>query len=423
MIRIDNLAIYNSALGFLDQFKGHAYLGRLVQIFIAAKYYGHSMPVVGDPAGLNSGTLQDMLDDLYEKPSLGPTRIAIIFNNNHLAPTGTIAPGLASPSNIWRNNFNLQKGFGCYAPAADLLNAAFRNQSRTLCPHMLPAVPGQLNGAHCSIDPQGTYRREDHAKVFRIDPVDRTLFIYDPGDVAFYSNFVLNSQGRRIPIGPLIVALYFDSIVAAGRFQVDLSEFLVDFGFTPGEFGAYFDDDPVTVENAQLSAMYPGAITWNRINPAAAPPPIGGVVPAKPKPATPATPATAPNIAPPANSFWWDAEQAVRLLLEGAGWTVTDNSRLNLGYDLLARRAGETIMVEVKSSAGRCSPVLTNNEYSQACAARSQYVLAVVENFSPTSALAVKWVRDPARLSFTRRTAAVFALPRSQWVPSSALRP
>lgn len=414
MIRIDSPAIYSSALGYLSRFKGHGYLGRLAQIFIAAKYYGRSFPVVGDSSGVDASSLQRMLDDFYERPSMGISRICMLFNDNHLPPTGVIGPGQTTPSNIWRNNFNIQKGFGCYAPDVDLQNPIFRNQSRKLCNYLLTASPRELSGASCSLNATGRYRSEDHAKVFKIDTTTREIFIYDPSDTAFYSQFLLNSAGRRIPLAPLVVALYHDSIAAAGRTSVDLSDFQTDFGFTPSEMTTYFDDDPVTIENAQIAAEFAGQVTWTRVSASS---PLGGV--RTPSPRAGGRTTSAANIAPPTGSFWWDAEQAVRLLLERDGWTVTDKSRLNLGYDLLGLRGGRTIKIEVKSSAGRCSPTLTPNEFAEACSSRGAYVLAIVEDFEPSRPASVKWVHDPARLLFTKRAVAAYSLPRSQWVPSA----
>jgi len=239
----------------------------------------------------------------------------------------------------------------------------------------------------------------------------------------------------------LIVALYFDSPLAAGRQAVDVVDFLIDFNFTSQEFHAYFDDDPATQEHVDLLAAYPN-LSWSRIagapgvppavplpvGPPAAPagvvglpalPPVPIAAPAgHPAPAAPVVAAAAiASISPPAGSHWWDAEQAVRLLLESDGWTVTDKTRLRIGYDLHCFKAGTAKLVEVKSSAGSCAPTLTSNEYATARAERASYVLAIVENFDPTLAVTVQWVQDPARLLFTARQLLAYSLPKSQWKP------
>src|SRR5438876_10064526 len=43
-------------------------------------------------------------------------------------------------------------------------------------------------------------------------------------------------------LGPLVVALYYDSPIRGERRDVDLADFLLDFDFTADEFGTYFDD-------------------------------------------------------------------------------------------------------------------------------------------------------------------------------------
>ncbi|USQ74744.1 DUF3883 domain-containing protein (plasmid) [Roseomonas mucosa] len=96
---------------------------------------------------------------------------------------------------------------------------------------------------------------------------------------------------------------------------------------------------------------------------------------------------------------------------------MIDVSRLGVGYDLRAYKAGTTRHIEVKSSAGRCSPVLTSNELNEARRLRDAYVLAVVENFDPAQPVSVVWVQDPARLPMGARNVTVYSLPRSAWLP------
>lgn len=423
---MDDPALYAASLATLERFTRGSYYGRLVQIFLACKYYGRQIPRVGDLQGIDVGTFQRLVDDLYEKPSRRPNAsVAILFNNNHLYSTGVAAPGRGA-ANIWRNNFNIQKGFGCYASAAELTDPVFRLSSRTRCPHLVTAVPGQLAGAQCDLDPDARYRGEDHPKVFRIDPHTREHFVYDPDDSANYAPIVLAPSGRRLPIAPLIVALYYDSVVAAGRPRVDVGDFLIDFDFSPAEALTYFDDDPSLAEHVALAATAAGGLSWSRVPaPAlaapAAPAPLPGVpvpVPARTRRRTsPVVTTAAPPTLPPAGGRWWDAEQAVRKVLEDDGWIALDVSRFGVGYDMRAYKAGTTRHVEVKSSAGRCSPLLTPNELSEARRLRDAYVLAVVENFDPVQPVSVLWIQDPASLPMGARTMMAYSLPRSAWLP------
>jgi hypothetical protein len=418
---VNDPTLYAAALASLARFTSGSYYGRLVQIYLACKHYGRLIPRVGDAVGTDIAALQRLFDELYEKPSRRPgPSIAILFNDNHLYRTGERPPG-KGPSNIWRNNFNMQKGVGCFATAAEIVDPAFRNRRRAMCPHLVSAS-GNLEGATCDLDPRAAqYRREDHPKVFRIDPVTRDHFVYDPSDINYYLRFVLAPGGRRLPIAPLIVALYYDSPLAAGRTEVDINDFLLDFDYVGAEYTSYFDDDPALPEHAALRAAFPGMLSWTRVVVPAAPPTLPAIpvpVPGRrrkvPSPAIVSTP-----LAPPAGGYWWDAEQAVRQMLEADGWKVIDKSRFGLGYDLLASKAGTVRYVEVKSSAGQCNPIMTDNEYLEARRLRHEYVLAVVENFDPKKPVVVLWVHDPAQLSFTARNVKVFSLPRSQWVPRS----
>jgi hypothetical protein len=104
-------------------------------------------------------------------------------------------------------------------------------------------------------------------------------------------------------------------------------------------------------------------------------------------------------------------------VLENDGWIVLDVSRFGVGYDMRAHKAGTTRHVEVKSSAGRCSPLLTPNELSEARRLRDAYVLAVVENFDPAQPVSVLWIQDPASLPMGARTMTAYSLPRSTWLP------
>lgn len=437
MIPINDPALYDASLGLLRAAVGANYLGRPAQILLAAKHYGKAMPQVGDPVGVQSGELERLLDDLYLKPSrAAPQKIAIIFEATHNVPSGTTGGVLSSPSNIWRNNFNFQKGYMCFGSTAEMLNPAFRNPSRLQCPHLQPAQPNRLAGATCALAqaPKPTYRGEDHIRMLRKDPASGEYWIYDPSDVVFYSSIFLPVNGGRLPIAPLIVALYFDSPLAAGRAQVDVSDFVADFGFTALEYTAYFDDDLTSQTHQAFLALKPG-MSWSK--PFAAQGAVLGQAQAQlpglppiPAPALP-NPQVAPNTganagttvsaAPPAGSQWWSAEQAVRAVLEGDGWQVLDFSRLGSGFDLKATKNGVVRLVEVKSALGPCSPTLTDREYAAAKKHRLSYVLAIVENFDPTKGVTVRWVQDPARLQVTMRTTTAYYLPRSIWrTPSTS---
>ncbi|MCW8283563.1 DUF3883 domain-containing protein [Agrobacterium sp. InxBP2] len=429
MIPINDADLFERSLEILQDSVGRRYLGRIVQIFLACKQMGNGVPQVGDPMGLTTGQIEEILDDLYRKPSrTSDYKILILFENEFKVASRQLGGTLTSPSNIWRNNLNFQKGYMCYGTVTEFQDRTFLLQSRTLCPHLDPVVPKTLRGAGCKLKPGAKYRNEDHAKVFRKDPSTDEYFIHDLSDVEFYRNIVRPNNGDKLPIVPLIIALYYDSSLAAGRVAVSLSDFLADFDFSPKEASEYFED-------SQTSAAHTAILATGKITPwveelvhlsapvSAALPSTTSPVPTPKTPSSTKTPSTnatnktAKTSLPPKGGFWWNAEQAVRDLLVADGWTVMDVSRMGVGCDFKATKDSTLKLIEVKSSAGPCAPVLTKKEYYEACHNRSNYVLAIVENFLPTAALTVQWVHDPASLQVTERLTKEYYLPRSVWKP------
>jgi hypothetical protein len=424
MISIGNPALYQSSLEVLQTVASGNYLGRLVQIFLACKHSGRNIPQVGDPVGIDTSSLQRVLDELYRKVSRPPERAVLsLFQCNHLPLTGV------GGANNWRNNFNFQKGYTCYASAAEISNTAFRTAPRKQCSHLLPGPSGRstLAGATCELNQGAYYRNEDHAKVLRLDPVLRSVTVYNPSDIDFYAPIVA-PRGKKIPIAPLIVALYHDSHLGAGRADISTQDFAADFDFTIPELAAYFDDDVNSAEHSTLLIDYPGELSWSPFGTimAASVVPIAPVIPSPTLPSKrarklPSVPLGAvTTVAPPLGGHWWDAEQAVAVALRADGWAIQVVGPYGLGYDLIAHKAGKTRYIEVKSSVGPCSPSLTENEYKEACRLRTNYVLAIVEKFDPLSTAEIQWVVDPAHLKPTVRQVTAYSIPRSQWLPKAA---
>lgn len=427
MVRINHAKLYERSLAALYDYTGHRYFGRLVQIFLAAKYYGDQIPVAGRAVGLSTSVFQRLLDDFYEKPSRAPGRtIVSIFSNNHLPRTGGKESD-ASPANNWRNNVNIQKGYGCFAPKEEFAEKSFLKSSRAACPHLRPISSGHLTGATCSLvqGAAGQYRKEDHPKALRVDPGTREIFIYDPTDMEFYAPILLGPHGRKLPVGPLLVALYYDSPLAGGRQEIDIRDFATDFRFSQSELETYFTDDVTIDVHSTIASDYPGMFSWSPFANVASAASYGSLgshsgtrTGVKKRRAAP-PPGYVGAVSPPAGGHWWHAEQAVKQLLEENGWAVADHSRLGLGYDLLATNGSHKRYVEVKSSVGTCSPALTDNELAEAKKLKAEYVLAVVENFDPNGPVTVLWVTDPARLSPSPRVTTLHSIPRSRWLPNA----
>jgi len=429
-------ALYVAALDELRKFavacreiSGETYRGRFVQIFFGLKYWQQSLPSVRSNQYLSSGALEAILDDLYAKESRPATDcIAIIFEGAHLPRTGLGRAGRAYPQNTWRNNFGLQKGVGCYADATELDSTTFLNQSRLDCRHLVPSAAGGLRGATCELAATGRhYRGEDHRKWLKIHPLGEG---YAVPDLMLTTNFApwVAPAGNRIPVLPLVVALYHDGTsalsVGSRATGLDLVDFASDFNLSPAEFEAYVDQDVTNPHNAELLngpwgltlAPFTTATLMPRARPAGVP--AAGNTPRAtraPRP-IPAPVLTPTNVAPPVATAWWDAEQLVRDHLSASGWVVYHVSRQQLGYDLLAERGRRTLFVEVKSSSGYCTPNMTAREWQQANNLKERYILAVIENFNPSGVNAIFWIPDPAtNCVVTTRTTLAYAIARASW--------
>lgn len=426
MIPINNAALYDRALSLLSGFVRRGYRSRIVQIFLAAKYHGPAFPQVGSGRGIQVDEVQALLDDFYRKNSRddGDGSIAMIFQNNHLVPTGQLGPELNTPSNIWRNNFGLQKATICYATETELSNNAFLAASRLNCPHLVAPVAGSLANAKCALNMEPSYRREDGPRVIRRDPVDNAISIVNPANATFWREIVA-PEGRRLPVAPIVAVLYHDANIGAGRSSLDPMDFVRDFNFSSAEYHAYFDDDPAHPVHAALIAAFPG-LTWGRV------PGVFGVAspatPGAPDPVPPpgpldpdTLPVLAPRTAPPAGGHWWSAEQAVQKYLEDSGWNVINRTGQAVGFDIEIWRPGDARRryVEVKSSVGPCSPALTRNEFEAATRYGTRYTVAIVENFDPDGDLAILWVNNPAALPIIGRDVRQYPIPRAVWLKNA----
>jgi hypothetical protein len=435
MIVVGDPALYDSALSELRNYAlatrrlaGEAYKGRFVQIFLGMKFWQGTLPTTHSGQYISAGQLQQLLDDLYAKTSRPANEcVSMVFDRSHLALTGLIGVGNTTPQNTWRNNLHLQKGVGCYASVAELDSVTFLNQSRLECRHLRPRVAGQLNGATCELAlgaPQ--YRNEDHRKWLRIHPAADGFAALDLMLTVNFAPWVAPAE-QRVPILPLIVALYHDADPSLptgqrGSAPFDVVDFATDFNFSPGEVNGYFDLNPANRHNAALLASRWG-LSYTPFGPVGAltpaAPPIarpGGGVGLTGTPTIPAPVLTSTLVTPPVATEWWNAEQAVADHLESAGWTVYYVSRQQLGYDLLVQRGAVTRYVEVKSSSGYCSPDLTAREWQQAKTLGSRYVLAILENFDPAGQNSIYWVTDPATKCVSRpRTSTSYPIPRWSW--------
>lgn len=426
MIPVSNPAFFQASLQQLNSYKrsvGNVFKGRFIQIFLGLKFYQNQIPSIHSGRFMAPEVLQTLLDDLYAKASRPINEcVLMLFEGAYLARTGVVGVGNTGAQNTWRNNLNIQKGIGCYAYPTILAGAAFLNQSRDQCQFLSRAQPAQFAGARCSICATGSYRREQHRKWLRIDPDGSGYAAIDSSDVPNFRPYVAPG-GQRIPVLPLIGALYHDAsigLVLGNRSNVDIPDFESDFNLSHTEFSAYFDDSPTNPFNQAVLtagghfAYTQGAVAQVNIPPQ---PPAGaqaGGVTAIPQLPLPVLSGT--TIQPPQQNNGWGAQQCVMQALTADGWTVYDVSRQQLGCDLLAKKGHRTIFVEVKSSLATCAPSLTAREWQQAQRHGQDYILAIVENFDPTSSNTVFWVPNPAGSCVANAVSSIsYGISRSTW--------
>ncbi|HBB89029.1 MAG TPA: hypothetical protein DC047_15600 [Blastocatellia bacterium] len=428
MIDVTNRRLYSASLECLRRFKtgaGAGYKGRFVQLFLGLKFYQNEIPSMFSNSFVSTEVLQTMLDDLYAKANRPSNDcVLVLFEDRYLARTGLIGLNNTTPQNTWRNNFNLQKGIGCYAPPHDLASQTFLDQDRIDCRHLSPAGVGGLAGSTCSLCPTSArYRNESHRKWLRIDPSGAGYAAVDVFNVSNFAAYV-TPGGNRLPALPTAVALYHEadpSLRLGGRKEIDLDDLMNDFNFGTNEFHSYFDDSPTHPLNADLLRRF-RSLGYRRValstvarrggRPSAATRLRSSIVRA---PVLTGTPAPPPNV-----NTGWDAERFVFSLLQQNGWTVYDVSRQQLGYDLLAQRGRRTIYVEVKSSAGFCTPAFTSREWQQAERYGTSYILGVLEKFDPLSMNTVYWISDPAHACLQRESLNVtHSIPRNAWITAT----
>lgn len=375
MIDVTNRRLYSASLESLRRFKtraGAGYKGRFVQLFLGLKFYQNEIPSMFSNSFVSTEVLQTMLDDLYAKANRPSNDcVLVLFDGHYLARTGLVGPNNTTPQNTWRNNFNLQKGIGCYAPSQDLSSQTFLDQNRIDCRHLSPAQQGHLAGSTCSLCPTSArYRNESHRKWLRIDPGGAGYAVVDAFNVSNFSPYV-TPGGHRLPALPTAIALYHEadpSLRLGGRKAIDLDDLKNDFNFDTKEFHSYFDDSPTHPLNADLLRRF-RSLEYRRVPLAAAArlPKMPVKLTSRRKRLIIRSPTlTGTQAPPPASNTGWDAERFVFSLLQQNVWMVHDVSRQQLGYDLLAKRGKETIYVEVKSSVGFCTPAFTSREWQQA---------------------------------------------------------
>jgi hypothetical protein len=424
MIDVRNPLLFESAAEQLNAYRRSIrnYHGRFVQVFLAMKFYQNELPSMYSGQYVATEVLQTLLDDLYAKASRNLNDcVFVLFENSYLARTGIVGIGNTTAQNTWRNNFNLQKGIGCYASANELSSMTFLNQSRINCRHLQPVNAGNLAHGHCRLCPSAAeYRSEDHRKWLKVDTGGNGYAVLDLLNIDNFTPYIAPER-QRIPILPLMVTLYHDASpgLRTSRERVNSLDFAADFNFSSTEIEAYFDTSLDNPFNRALLRAFPAVRSGVAIAATDTPIITGAVrtrLQRQPVQVLPEPVLTGTAVAPPAVNSGWEGERYVLRALQEDGWTVYDVSRQKLGYDLLAKKRRETRYIDVKSSLGMCSPTLTAREWRQAMSQGSSYVLAVIENFNPLGEAIVYWVPDPvSRCAARESTQVCYSIARSSW--------
>ncbi len=345
----------------------------------------------------------------------------MLFENGYHARTGLVSSRNTTAQNTWRNNFNLQKGLGCYAPPNDLASQTFLNQDRAACPHLAQVTPGVFSGSSCQLCTTGaTYRNERHRKWLRIDPGGSGYAVVDLLNVPNFIPYVAPG-GTRIPLLPLVVAMYRDALpglVTGARRQVDTQDFATDFNFSLPELQAYFDDDPANAHNRRLMQAHPTITTFTRLTA------FVGPIPHQPAPAAPqARPHPGPGRPgrdpccplPPSTPGGPPRTTCSRPSLRRVGPSITCRGS-GSATTLYARQRRHVRYVDVKSSLGYCTVTMTAREWQQAQFHGASYVLAIIENFNPSAQNTIYWVPDPSNTCSHRAAQTVtYSVARTSW--------
>lgn len=374
---------------------------------------------LGSLDSTSASDIERFLDDMFTKTHRSqPTAILTApFGGSHSpnagfsTRSGEIAPGRRYPTNTWRNNFGIQKGIGCPAEA-DVVNSLLHSPGiRLACPHMRQDPDGQYV---CSIE-NTTYRGEEHSIWLRRTGDGYQVVDLDLPNV--YEDYLLPA-GNRIPIFALIAVLYSFAPTAMYpvRETIGIPDVADDFYFTLEQIEAIFDVDPESDGNAPVLQAAQVELGPTLVKPPAALP--DGASTLRPRQRQRTSGELPPAADPIEMNTGLGAERLVAEDLVEHSWVVQyRGNQRRLGYDLEAKRTGQTLHVEVKSSIGFTDPELSESEWAAAQDHGESYVLALVD-FYGGDQQRVWYVRDPASSALTtERSVSVFRLQRTSILP------
>jgi len=410
LIPTDRLDVFETGCSVLEAFGTRTNVrGRFVALYLGLRRMGPQLAALGSDSSTPTAEIEHFLDSLYTKTHrVEPVVVLTALFGGSTSPsagysarTGVTAPGNKYPTNTWRNNFNIQKGIGCPAEP-DTIGGLLQDPAiRLACQHMAVDPEGRYT---CSLV-GAAYRGDEHSIWLRIVP-SGGYQVVDLDNPSVYAGYLAPS-GQRIPIFPLLAALYGFAPPYAfpQRPTVGIPDFAQDFRFTLEQVDALFDCDPDVPANAEILAVAQGQML------------PGAALPA------PEEEQTEPPLMPVLGSIMAmntgvGAEIAVAEQLVDHEWFVVyRGNQRGYGYDIEASREGQTLRVEVKSSVGFTTPELTEAEWEAAQVHGDDYVLAVVD-FYGSDEQAIWYLRNPAANAIpAERTVTMYRLTRGDIQP------
>jgi len=366
--------------------------GRFILLYLGLRRMRQSLATLGSGEATLSSEIETFMDSMLTKTHRSEPYVVLTapFGGStsptapYSARSGTVAGAQKYPTNTWRNNMGIQKGVGCVAKPEIIRSVLDNPEGRLSCPHMLKET--DTGGLTCALT--GTrYRGEIHSIWLRV--TDDGYQVADLEHPAVYRPY-LQPGGRRIPVFPLIAALYCFAPPSTyePRPSVGLPEFCRDFGFSLDTVEEMFDCDPAAVGNAETIATASGeCLTEESVTSRSE---HGSNVKDKSGAELP-TYSQAGVL-----NTGVGAEVAVANLFASRGWNVTYfGNTPGVGYDLVVRKGNQEFKVEVKSSVGMCSPVLTETEWEAALRFGPSYVVVAVD-FCGSPTPSMRYLVDPA---------------------------
>ena len=246
-IPIDDYNLFVKSLDLLSDFNANKSNGILA--LLALKYDdGHTVPLFSSRNWATSKEIEDLFDYAYRKNDsrLGRDNgkvFKILNRKGNQVPT---------TANRWRNILATQKGIACYAPTHRMKNHNFLLQSHENCLYR--------RNEKCAYNPQGQQCVDVWAKLLQKKSLRgpkrckfrRTVWSLDLESLLFSDT---RDNIHRIPLYPLIVAIYFGSSIARGRSYIMVEDFKREFHLSSSELKTLFEENSSSYHNVPILAM------------------------------------------------------------------------------------------------------------------------------------------------------------------------